>query len=248
MKTYSQSTCAARRGFTLIELLTVIAIIGILAAILIPTVGRVREQAKRGKCMSNVRQLTISLVNYATTNKGQAFPVNKGGAWAWDVDVALANSLSSQSGREVFYCQSSNMLTLRTMDELFPYNRTNSFAVTAYVLLIPGTPQVDKIWLNDRIRGEYDTTSGVLRRVLPASQRPLVADAVISNGPTNFTNVTGGFDKNLSNHMAATQPLGGHTGYVDGSVKWRSFVSGVNPFDPAVYTRKTTTDQPSFWF
>ncbi|MEZ0218082.1 MAG: type II secretion system protein, partial [Rariglobus sp.] len=38
------------RAFTLIELLTVIAIIGVLAAILIPTVGRVRESAKSSTC------------------------------------------------------------------------------------------------------------------------------------------------------------------------------------------------------
>lgn len=49
-------------AFTLIELLTVIAIIGILAAILIPVVGAVRESARNAQCVSNLRQIGMAFV------------------------------------------------------------------------------------------------------------------------------------------------------------------------------------------
>jgi prepilin-type N-terminal cleavage/methylation domain-containing protein/prepilin-type processing-associated H-X9-DG protein len=56
-------------GFTLIELLVVIAIIAILAALLLPTLAKSKEQSQGIKCISNLRQLTLGWAMYNGDNR-----------------------------------------------------------------------------------------------------------------------------------------------------------------------------------
>ncbi len=67
-----------RAGFTLIELLTVIAIIGVLAAVIIPVVGKVRTSAKRSQGISNLRQVVVAGLTYAQENRGRWFASESG--------------------------------------------------------------------------------------------------------------------------------------------------------------------------
>jgi prepilin-type N-terminal cleavage/methylation domain-containing protein len=83
-------------AFTLIELLVVVAIIAILAALLLPTLARAKEQARRTSCLSAERQLVLAIHLYGDDNE-QRVPTGASNFGPQDDHLPVISNLTSNS-------------------------------------------------------------------------------------------------------------------------------------------------------
>ena len=65
-------------GISLLETLVAVAIVGTLATVILPTISAARSRADTAKCASNLRQLGVGILTYATENEGSLPP---GATW-----------------------------------------------------------------------------------------------------------------------------------------------------------------------
>jgi prepilin-type N-terminal cleavage/methylation domain-containing protein/prepilin-type processing-associated H-X9-DG protein len=223
---------ANHRGFTLIELLTVIAIIGILSAILIPVVSTVRESARRANCLSNLRQIGVASFLYAAENDGR-FPRINEGNWPWDADVSAMNALMQTGGgeRDMFFCPSSQHGDIHARLwawEFFDQTTDEDvagFKVISYVLLFANssggaTRGIDPRFVHIREGQPKPITDGRQTVYRTESRSELALDSVMSVGD-NFHSIASGAER--TNHLNGRDPAGGNIVFLDGHVTWRPF-------------------------
>lgn len=220
-----KSKFRSSKGFTLIEILTVIAIIAILSAILVPTVSQMQSTARKTKDLSNMRQIINSSQQFASQN-GDLFP---------------------QAGHSI-------LTDLTTNTGLLQFNSTDSGTdtageVAALLAVEVGLDDVN-VWISDSDPSPFKTSGPMpaiekgAMNVLLANTKPASSANLEGNGYLSFNYVVG-LTLATPSHTpiifsrlddpAATSwsdadmydGKGGHIGFAGGNVSW---FEGDNPF------------------
>ncbi|MCF7957301.1 MAG: DUF1559 domain-containing protein [Phycisphaerae bacterium] len=241
-----------KKAFTLIELLVVISIIALLVAILMPALGKAREQARRTLCLSNLKQQGIGLLMYSHDNN-DAMPLTAyygGNRWLWDVSYFTTDVMISSGGdKKIFHCPSNKIDTLRT--EYWRYTEVSTQGGgAAAVNAVDATAEptgdnlrqwhfrvVSYFYMMDFLdtptgnvygRGQTPGLPGVQwitkTNVKNPASSPLITDctAKYPNGQWNLPNRVGQWSMG-TNHMDTSEPAGSNTIYVDNHAAWRPF-------------------------
>jgi prepilin-type N-terminal cleavage/methylation domain-containing protein/prepilin-type processing-associated H-X9-DG protein len=251
LPTKTLSSRPSSKAFTLIELLVVIAIIAILAALLLPVLGKAKNQALRTQCLSNLRQFGIAINIYASEDEDKLPIQDPATSYnLWDVSRTTTDRFVNSGGMsnwKVFYDPGTAWKVGDDINaQLWNWGNT-SIRVIGYAMTFPGIgalmPTNANIKLTQTtVPGPSSTWNaltksytGATLRAPPPSDRPLVACATITaSGETSsntnamrnyhWDDAVGGTGiHHTSPHLNGKKPAGGNVLYLDSHVEWEKF-------------------------
>jgi prepilin-type processing-associated H-X9-DG protein len=223
-----------RNAFNLIETLTVISVISLLMAVLMPALARARQQSKAVLCLSNLRQLTIAADLYTHSNDGY-YPI----------------AYKSTMGQPVSVSYAWDFTTIKDW-------RENTETV------VPGLlwqgPTIEKIqqcpafkgahnWLSDPYTGYNYNTSYIGHGQIESIETPAKAGQVLKPGQCALFG-DGGYAAGANKFMRAPWPNPGDLNFTDRYAGTQDFrhlgatnVAYCDGSVKSVRTRYTETDK-----
>lgn len=241
----------ARKGFTLIELLVVCAILGILMALLLPSLAAAKERARRIACLNHLRQFNLGLIMYGHDFRDR-LPEMQGGLWAWDLPFPVADTLMRYSiTREIMYDPSFPEMNTEGLWNFVGTIPGQPYRVIGFAMTFPNTASVSETNWNRSITPRPITFNGQTFPAPSPSDRVLVAGAVISDRAESnpalranykYVGIVGGYTPlpHRCAHLKGTMPEGDNVAMLDGSARWRKFTD--------MLPRTEDPVSPTFWW